>query len=587
MAGEGFEKFKPFILKKMLEDGNELSVFRLPRNQRKYAWGEKNRIEMWDDLKRFRENMLDDEDRYYFGNIVTAVETKVDLPTQYEIEEHEADSKNYIRALVFDGQQRLTTMTILASAIRDTCLDIVHYRQKHDEEKRKKSDAIDAGFNGKTGKTPVEEHAEALENSQSRDEYYAPYDEAVAAGFDGRTGKTAVQEHAEALEGNKTDEEYYQPFLSKQEQDEDARALGFNGETGLSPRIERRRAESAGQTHEEFYQPHRDKLAAATAAGFDGRTGKTAVKEHAEAERRNEDAEEYYRRIIFENFPEKISLDIQMNTQMIGGLVRLANVIDQEVIKSSKGLEEYDFQEEGKGLEARMRYLELTGRMKDDERLKWVQLKKSERQHHFRGENPNTGYRPYAGNHNIYNCYDYFLRQSRKEIQTSILFDEDLELSEEMKNPNTVIRDFYRSIFDRTILTEARVVGSGAAYRIFGTLNDRGISLFETDKLRNTVMSKLMEYGKHLEVGTLQTIETQLEDCWEVIWDRDKEADAILRHWYNASRDDVGDKLTDEDELEYPKLLEPIRENKNKIKSIDGAQLEVSIHRVIEMRLQE
>ena len=45
----------------------------------------------------------------------------------------------------------------------------------------------------------------------------------------------------------------------------------------------------------------------------------------------NEDAEEYYRRIIFENFPEKISLDIQMNTQMIGGLVRLANVIDQEL----------------------------------------------------------------------------------------------------------------------------------------------------------------------------------------------------------------------------------------------------------------
>ena len=61
MAGEGFEKFSPFILKKMLEDGNELSVFRLPRNQRKYAWGERNRVEMWDDLKRFRENMFDDD----------------------------------------------------------------------------------------------------------------------------------------------------------------------------------------------------------------------------------------------------------------------------------------------------------------------------------------------------------------------------------------------------------------------------------------------------------------------------------------------------------------------------------------------
>ena len=61
-------------------------------------------------------------------------------------------------------------------------------------------------------------------------------------------------------------------------------------------------------------------------------------------------------------------------------------------IKSYKILkrlgEEYDFQKD-KRIEARMRYLELTGRMKDDERLKWVQLKKSERQHHFRGE-PNT-----------------------------------------------------------------------------------------------------------------------------------------------------------------------------------------------------
>ena len=63
MAGEGFKKFSPFILKKMLEDGNELSVFRLPRNQRKYAWGERNRVEMWDDLKRFRENMFDEHDR--------------------------------------------------------------------------------------------------------------------------------------------------------------------------------------------------------------------------------------------------------------------------------------------------------------------------------------------------------------------------------------------------------------------------------------------------------------------------------------------------------------------------------------------
>ena len=99
MPEEGFEKFEPFVLKNMITDSNH-SVFRLPRNQRKYSWGKKHRIEMWDDLKRFREILRDEHDRYYFGNIVTAVERDGDNFVKVT---HESDNRTYERAEIFDS----------------------------------------------------------------------------------------------------------------------------------------------------------------------------------------------------------------------------------------------------------------------------------------------------------------------------------------------------------------------------------------------------------------------------------------------------------------------------------------------------
>ena len=292
-------------------------------------------------------------------------------------------------------------------------------------------------------------------------------------------------------------------------------------------------------------------------------------------------------RITFENFPRIISEDQTLNQQRLVSMRRLVDKIDQEVLKSSAGLDDLDFGDEGGGLEHRIRYLELTDREADDERLKWIQLTREQREHHFAGENPETGFRPNAGNYNIYNCYDYFFEQCKKEIQHNILYDDELERLPEINNPRNMVNEFYKKIFEKTVLTEARVLGSGAAYRIFGTLNDRGIALFETDKLRNTIMSKLMEYGNEMDDDVQQNIAEELENYWEIIWEMDAKADDILRDWYNASRDDVEtDSLTNNEETEYPKTVVPIRKNNNPLKIGANTKLEVSLHRIIETRLQ-
>ena len=122
---------------------------------------------MWDDLKRCWEILRDEHDRYYFGNIVTAVEGDGDNFVKVT---HESDNRTYERAEIIDGQQRMTTLTILAAAIRDVCLDMVLFREEINENLTKEQAAREGNFNGRTGKTPVEEHAEALENSQSAEE---------------------------------------------------------------------------------------------------------------------------------------------------------------------------------------------------------------------------------------------------------------------------------------------------------------------------------------------------------------------------------------------------------------------------------
>jgi hypothetical protein len=74
----------------------------VPANQREYAWGEREILNLFQDLAKA---ISDNEASYFLGTIVT-------VPTSTGVLE------------VIDGQQRLATTTILLSAIRDHLKDI-------------------------------------------------------------------------------------------------------------------------------------------------------------------------------------------------------------------------------------------------------------------------------------------------------------------------------------------------------------------------------------------------------------------------------------------------------------------------------
>lgn len=70
----------------------------IPVYQRKYNWKYENCQQLYDDLKKI---VIDGRDSHFFGSIVSAV-----VPNGSKIEYH-----------IIDGQQRLTTITLLLLAI--------------------------------------------------------------------------------------------------------------------------------------------------------------------------------------------------------------------------------------------------------------------------------------------------------------------------------------------------------------------------------------------------------------------------------------------------------------------------------------
>ena len=73
--------------------------FIIPVYQRKYDWKYDNCRQLYDDLKKI---VIDGRESHFFGSIVSAV-----VPKGSKIEYH-----------IIDGQQRLTTITLLLLAIR-------------------------------------------------------------------------------------------------------------------------------------------------------------------------------------------------------------------------------------------------------------------------------------------------------------------------------------------------------------------------------------------------------------------------------------------------------------------------------------
>ena len=93
------ETFKPnsLTINKLLTDSDAL--YQIPVYQRPYKWGDDEVDKLWDDIL---ESYLNEEPNYFLGSIITA---KSGTDTKY--------------LDVVDGQQRLTTLIILISTIRD------------------------------------------------------------------------------------------------------------------------------------------------------------------------------------------------------------------------------------------------------------------------------------------------------------------------------------------------------------------------------------------------------------------------------------------------------------------------------------
>lgn len=98
---------------KDLLESNSL-VFRIPINQRKFSW-ESEQLEMfWEDFK----SIIEDEGRHYLGVLSLIIKENADI--------------NFNCYEIIDGQQRMTTIALLVSALRDV------YCGLRDESKAKK-----------------------------------------------------------------------------------------------------------------------------------------------------------------------------------------------------------------------------------------------------------------------------------------------------------------------------------------------------------------------------------------------------------------------------------------------------------------
>lgn len=102
------EQIRP---KEMGDLFNQNEELRIPSYQRRYSWKEEHFEDLWNDLIR-----IDEEGSHFFGTLVFMSK-----------DAHIAQGLNPID--IVDGQQRITTVSILLCAIRD------HLHENYDEEK--------------------------------------------------------------------------------------------------------------------------------------------------------------------------------------------------------------------------------------------------------------------------------------------------------------------------------------------------------------------------------------------------------------------------------------------------------------------
>ena len=87
---------------------NGTTQFIIPVFQRNYSWGEEQCLQLWQDIVKSSENSGRSAE-HFIGSIVYVASGDT--------------AAGFTRWLVIDGQQRLTTVTILLAALRDEIMD--------------------------------------------------------------------------------------------------------------------------------------------------------------------------------------------------------------------------------------------------------------------------------------------------------------------------------------------------------------------------------------------------------------------------------------------------------------------------------
>lgn len=140
--------------------------YQVPLYQRPYQWSDANRAQLWEDILQLADERLEDSSATHFlGSLVLS-------PSPGSV------AGSVQRFLVVDGQQRLTTLTLLLAAIRD-------HHTENDAER--KAEAVNERF--LINKFEPEEFRLKLVPTQAdRDDYLAVIDRLPEAGRTGPVG---------------------------------------------------------------------------------------------------------------------------------------------------------------------------------------------------------------------------------------------------------------------------------------------------------------------------------------------------------------------------------------------------------------
>ncbi|EJN57794.1 DUF262 domain-containing protein [Halogranum rubrum] len=110
--------------KKSLEELTTAGVFHIPEYQRYYSWTEAEWNDLWTDLYT-----LPDGKQHYFGTIIIQETTQIEQAQKTN--GYGGETKKSVNLLI-DGQQRLTSLTLLVKAMTE-CLETVAPETDHED----------------------------------------------------------------------------------------------------------------------------------------------------------------------------------------------------------------------------------------------------------------------------------------------------------------------------------------------------------------------------------------------------------------------------------------------------------------------